>query len=275
MPLTPITDVGTAILTGIAAAFAAFFGAIPAILGAIVVLAVGWIVAGWIGGLLARGLRIIHFDTLADRAGATTFLERSEIAADPAAVIGGLVKWYVRLVFVLMAANAVGLTAVATVVNQILAFIPNLIVALFILGAFAWLAGLTRGVVRGALGGTGMPNADTIGTLAYVTVFAFGVVAAADQIGIAATLVNTLFIGVVAAVALAFGLAFGLGGREQAAQIWSDWRGHAAHAMRRAGTMPASQPAFVSTSAPTGVTDGRPMDDAESRRRRDEMARRG
>lgn len=275
MPLTPVTDVGSAILTGIAAAFATLFGAIPAILGAIVVLVIGWIIAGWIGGLLARALRAIHFDRLADRAGVTRFLERSDVAADPAGLIGGIVKWYVRLVFVLMAANAVGLTAVATVVNQVLAFIPNLIVALVVLAAFAWLAGLTRGVVRGALGGSGMPNADAIGTLAYVTVFAFGVVAAADQVGIAATLVNTLFIGVVAAVALAFGLSFGLGGREQAAQIWSDWRGHASQAMRRAETMPASQPAFVPTTAPTGVANGRPMDDAEARRRREEIARRG
>ena len=276
MPLAPITDVGTAIVTGIAAAFAALFSALPSILGALIVLVIGWIVAGWIGGLLARALRIIRFDELADRSGVTTFLERSEIRADPAGVIGGLVKWYVRLVFVLMAANAVGLTAVATVANQILAFIPNLIVALVILGAFSWLAQLTRGIVRGALGGTGLPAADTIGTIAYATVFAFGVVAAADQIGVAETLVNTLFIGVVAAIALAFGLAFGLGGREEAGQIWRDWRGHATQALRRAETTTATQPPVPPTSPSTGVTDGRSrMDDAEARRRRDEMMRRG
>ena len=276
MPLAPITDLGTAIVTGIAAAFAALFGALPAILGAIVVLVIGWIVAGWIGGLLARGLRIIHFDDLADRSGVTTFLERSEIRADPAGVIGGLVKWYVRLVFVLMAANAVGLTAVATVANEILAFIPNLLVALLILGAFSWLAQLVRGVVRGALGGAGLPSADTIATLAYATVFAFGVVAAADQIGVAETLVNTLFIGVVAAIALAFGLAFGLGGREEAAQIWRDWRGHASQAIRRVETATETGTP-VAASPSTGVTDGRTRmeQDAEARRRRDEMMRRG
>lgn len=277
MPLAPITDVGTAIVTGIAAAFAALFGALPSILGAIIVLAIGWIVAGWIGGLLARGLRMIHFDDLADRSGVTTFLERSEVRADPAGVIGGLVKWYVRLVFVLMAANAVGLTAVATVVNQILGFIPNLLVALLVLGAFSWLAQLTRGVVRGALGGTGLPAADSIGTIAYATVFAFGVVAAADQIGVAETLVNTLFIGVVAAIALAFGLAFGLGGREEAAQIWRDWRGHAAQALRRAEPTSPTRPAVASTPASGGMTtDGRTrVEDAEARRRRDEMMRKG
>lgn len=262
MPVTPITDFGTAVITGIAAAFAALFSALPSILGALIVLAIGWIVAGWIGGLLARALRMIHFDQLADRSGVTTFLERAEIQADPAGVIGGLVKWYVRLVFVLMAANAVGLTAISKVVTDIIAFIPNLLVALVILAAFSWLAGLTRGVVRGALGGTEMPNAEMIGTIAYFAVFAFGIVAAANQIGIAATLVNTLFVGMVAELALAFGLAFGLGGRDEAAQIWRDWRGHATRALSR-----------VEAPTPSATLTSR-LDDAEDRRRRDELTRR-
>ena len=263
MPITPITDLGTAVVTGVAAALAALFSALPSIVGAIIVLAIGWIVAGWIGGLLARALRAIRFDELADRSGVTTFLERAEIRADPAAVIGGLVKWYVRLVFVLLAANAVGLTAISKVASDILAFIPNLIVALVILGAFSWLAGLTRSLVRGAIGGSDVPNADAIGTLAYVTVFAFGLVAAANQVGVAATLVNTLFIGIVGALALAFGLSFGLGGRDEAAQIWRDWRGHAAHALSRAerGVAP-------------GANLTSRVEDAEARRRRDEAARR-
>lgn len=267
MPITPITDLGTAIVTGVAAALAALFSALPSVLGAIIILAIGWIVAGWIGGLLARGLRVIHFDDLADRSGVTTFLERSEIRADPAGVVGGLVKWYVRLVFVLLAANAVGLTAVATVVNGILAFIPNLLVALLILAGFAWLAGLTRGVVRGALSGSSIPNSDAIGAIAYATVFAFGIVAAADQVGVAATLINTLFTGVVAALALAFGLAFGLGGRDEAAGIWRDWRGHATKAIDRAQlASEARAPEQVPFTSRA---------DAEERRRRDEMMRKG
>lgn len=271
MPVTPITDLGTAIITSLAAALTAFFTALPAIIGALLILVIGWVVAGWVGDLLARGLRIIRFNALADRAGVTTFLERSEVRADPAQMLGEIVKWYVRLVFVLLAANAVGLTAIATVVNQILGFIPNLVVALIILGAFSWLAMFVRGVVRGALRTTDLPNPDTISTLAYGTVLAFGVVAAADQVGIAATVVNTLFIGVVAAGALAFGLAFGLGGREQAAEIWRDWRGHATHAMRQVEARPAA-----AASSAGGSVDGRSgMDDAEARRRRDEAMRRG
>jgi hypothetical protein len=267
MPIAPITDLGTAIVTGIAAAFAAFFAALPSVLGALALLVIGWIVAGWIGDLLARGLRVVRFGELADRSGVTTFLERADIKADPAVLLGAIVKWYVRLVFVLLAANAVGLTAVATVVNDILAFIPNLLVAMFILAAFAWLANLSRGVVRSAVTGTGVPNAEAISTIVYATVFAFGVVAAADQLGVAANLINILFAGVVAALALAFGLAFGLGGREEAAHIWRDWRGHAASAIERAAAAP---PARTPDQIPMPSGNG----SAEERRRRDDILRR-
>jgi hypothetical protein len=142
------------------------------------------------------------------------------------------VKWYVRLVFILLAANAVGLTAVSTIVNSILAFIPNLLVAVLILGAFAWLAGIARNVVAGALEGK-IPNAGALAAITYAAVFAFGAMAAANQLGVASSLINILFTGVVAALALAFGLAFGLGGRDEAAGILRDWRSSAARAMQQ------------------------------------------
>lgn len=225
-----ITDASQALL----ASLAVFLAAIPAIVGAIVILVIGWIVSSILGRLVTSLLRRVRFDQLAAKSGVTDVLARSNVQADPAGVVGGLVKWYIRLVFILMAANAIGITAIAGVVNQILAFIPNLLVAALILAAFAWLANIARNFVSGAVESAGMPNGGALGTIAYVTVFAFGIIAAADQIGIAQTLLNTLFVGVVAALALAFGLAFGLGGRDAASEIWNDWRGHAQKAMKAA-----------------------------------------
>jgi hypothetical protein len=231
MPIAPITDLGTAVITGFAAAIAAFMTALPSVLGAIVLLIIGWVIAGVVGGLLSKFLRTIRIDDLAERSGIAGFLRRARVQADAAGVIGGLVKWYVRLVFLLLAANAVGLTAVSGIVNQVLAFIPNLLVAILILGVFSWLATTAKNLVVGAVESAGMSNAGMLGTLTFVTVLAFGIIAAANQIGIAATLINTLFIGVVGALALAFGLAFGLGGREEAAQLLASWRGEAQKAI--------------------------------------------
>lgn len=232
MPVAPITDISQALL----ASLAVFLAAIPAIVGAILLLIIGWIISGIIAGLVAKVLRMIKIDQLADRSGVTAFLRKANIKADAAGVIAGLIKWYIRLVFLLLAANAVGLTAVSGIVANVLGFIPNLLVAIFILAVFSWLATTAKNLVSGGMESGGLPNAGGIGTIVYGAVLAFGIVAAADQLGIAQSLINTLFMGIVAALALAFGLAFGLGGREQAAEIWADWRGHAASAMDKKAT---------------------------------------
>src|SRR5256885_8138214 len=95
-----------------------------------------------------------------------------------------------------------------------------------------------------------MANAKTIGVLAYGATFGFGVIAAATQIGVATTLIDILFVGIIGALALAFGLAFGLGGREEAARVWSDMRGAVGNVVTE-GT------------AATGAGNGRPVERRE------------
>ena len=191
-------------------------------------------------------------------------LQRARVKLDAAGLVGGIITWYVRLIFVVMAANAVGITAVSAVLNQIIGFIPNLLVALLILGAFAWLAGVTRNLVLGTTESAAVPNSGALATLAYATVPGFGIVAAASQIGVASTLINIRFTGVVAAVALAFAIAFGLGGREEAARVLRDWRGQATSAME---TVDAS-PEPVRAGG-----DRRPDSLIDERMRRDQLSR--
>ena len=240
-----------------------FLAALPSIVGALLLLVIGWIVAGIAGGFVARLLRKVGVDQLATKAGITAFLQRARLKLDTPGLVGGIITWYVRLIFVVMAANAVGITAVSDVLGQIIAFIPNLLVALLILGAFAWLAGVTRTLVTGATESAGVPNSGALATLAYATVLGFGIVAAASQIGVAATLINILFTGIVAAVAIAFGLAFGLGGREEAARVLGDWRGQATSAVDR-----------VSATPVRGSGDGPPESVLAERMRREEFTRR-
>ena len=239
----------------------AFLLALPSIVGALLLLVIGWIVAGIVGGLVTRLLRRVGLDTLATKAGITAFLQRAKMKLDAAGLVGGIITWYVRLIFVIMAANAVGITAVSSVLNQIIGFIPNLLVALLILGVFAWLAGVTRNLVSGAAESAGVQNSGALAMLAYATVLGFGIVAAASQIGVAATLINILFTGVVAAVALAFALAFGLGGREEAARILRDMRGQATSVMAKVD------------ASPTPAGDGHSDPTATERMRRDQLAR--
>ena len=121
------------------------------------------------------------------------------------------------------AANVLGLTQVSELLIDVLLWIPKLIVAAIILLVAPLLARFVRGAIEVGAGEMGFTNAPLLGRIAEIAIVAFAVVIAINQIGIAANLVNTLFIGLVAALALAFGLAFGLGGRDVAAQLTQRW----------------------------------------------------
>jgi hypothetical protein len=109
------------------------------------------------------------------------------------------------------------------VLQGLLLWLPNLVVALVVLVIAGLAANALNGLVRGAAAQSGLGNPDLLANIARFAVIAFGVVVAVNQLGIATTLVNTLFMGFVGALALALGLAFGLGGRDTAAEIVRNW----------------------------------------------------
>jgi hypothetical protein len=129
----------------------------------------------------------------------------------------------VRLIALVVAFDALGLPAVSDVLRQLLLWLPNVIVALVVLVIGGLAARALSNVVRGAANEAGLSNADFLAKIASVVVWTFAVVVSVNQIGIATELVNTLFMAVVGALALALGLAFGLGGRETAAEIVRHW----------------------------------------------------
>jgi hypothetical protein len=130
------------------------------------------------------------------------------------------------------AAQILGMGQISEIINSILLFLPNLIVALAIIVLGVFIARFVGGLVRASVGEMGFSNPDLIANIAQYAIIVFAVIAAVNQLGIAATVVNTLFIGAVAAVALALGLAFGLGGQQTAGQITQHWyeQGQAASA---------------------------------------------
>ncbi len=233
MNATTITDWSAGFLTGLTAGLAHFFAAIPNIIGAILLLVIGWIVAGILGSIVVKIVRAIHVDTVADRVGANSFLARSGAKLKTSDVVGEIVKWVVRLVFVEMAAEQLGMPQVSQIINSILAFIPNIIVAALILGIGAFLGQLLGGIVRASASEAGLGNSNLLARLASGAVLAFAIIAALNELNIAPIVVNTLYIGLVAALSLALGLAFGLGGRETAARYTERWVGHADAAVNK------------------------------------------
>jgi len=210
-------------MTSLAAALAVLLAAIPKILGFLVILVVGWFIAGLIARAVGGILRNINFNHFAQRAGVADFVDKMGVETDPVGVLAAIVKWFVRLLVLIVAFDALGLPAVSQVLNQLLLWIPNLVVALVVLVIAGLGASALHNLVRGATAKAGFSSPDLVANIAYIAVWAFGIVIAVNQIGIAATLVNTLFMGIVAALALALGLSFGLGARETAGEIVRDW----------------------------------------------------
>ena len=213
-----------AMMSSLAFAMATLFAALPKILGFIVILVIGWIVAALLSKGVAALLRTVKFNDLAQRAGLTAFVQQMGVGGDAAGLIANIVKWFVRLIALVVAFDALGLPAVSDVLRQLLLWLPNLIVAMVVLVVAGLLAGALSKIVRGATAQAGFSNPDALATVAKVAVWGFAIVVAVNQIGVAATLVNTLVMAIAGAMALAFGLAFGLGGRDEAAKLLANWK---------------------------------------------------
>ena len=188
-----ITEWSSALMTSLAAAMAMFFSSLPKILAFAVIIIVGWLIAAGIEKAVSALLRTVKFNELSKRSGFSDFVHKMGTESDSSGMIGMVVKWFVRLVALVVLVIA-GLAAKAL-----------------------------SSLVRGAASEGGLSNPDLLAKVASGMIWAFGIVVAVNQIGIATTLVNTLFMAVVGALALALGLSFGLGGRETAAQIVRNW----------------------------------------------------
>jgi hypothetical protein len=261
----PVRDTGDALRASLAGALNTFLSAIPRIIGFAVVLIVGWIISS----LLARGvaalLHAVRFNELARRSGFADFVQKMGVRDDPAGVIASIAKWCVRLITLIVAFDTLGLPAVSNVLNQLLLWLPNLIVALVVLVIGGLAANALSRLVRGATAEAGLSNPETMETVTRIAVWGFAIVVAITQLGIATTLINTILIGLIGGMALAFGLAFGLGGRDRAAQIL-DTIGRtaqragpklerAANAAREGAQTMAQQPSIGSHRSPGAVPD--------------------
>ncbi len=205
------------------AALQTAFNVIPQVLGFIIILVLGWIVSSLIARATASVLRTVKFNELSTRSGFTGFVNNMGVETDAAGFIALVVKWFVRLIALVVAFDALGLPAVSDVLRQLLLFLPNLVVGIVVLVVGGLGANALAGLVRGAATQAEFGNPEVMATVARFAVWSFAIVIAVNQIGIAETLVNTLFMAIVGAIALALGLSFGLGGRDTAGAIVRDW----------------------------------------------------
>ena len=204
-------------------AFSMILSAIPRILGFIIIVAIGWFISSLLARAVVGLLRAIRFDELMQRSGLADFMNKMGTGIDSVGIVAGIVKWIVRIVVLLVAFNILGLPAVSDVMRQFVLWLPNLVVAIFVLFIGGIAARALGNVVRGATAEGGFANPETLSNVSRTAVWAFAIVVAINQLGIATNLINTLFTGFVGALAIALGLSFGLGGRDLASRTLENW----------------------------------------------------
>lgn len=246
-----VTDTGEAVLYSFTNGLSVFMAFLPALIGAIIVLAVGWILSGILAKLIVKGLNAIGFERAVEHSGIGDFVRRTGTTWTTSHVLAELIKWFIRLIFIQAAANILQMPQLTTIINSIVLFIPNLIVAVIIVVIGTMIARVLSGMVRASVSELGMRNPNLLAGLTRYAIIGFAIIAAANQVGIAAVVVNTLFIGLVGALALAIGLALGLGGREVGAEITRNiYSGSKDLAAQKARQTAAENPSLLRTPPP-------------------------
>lgn len=214
--MSVITDWGTAIVSSFATAIALVFTFIPKLLGFLVILLIGWLIATAISKAVTFLLRKVGFDRIATRIGLTRLEESMGLKMDAAALLGKIVYWFIFLIFLVPAVDALGLTTVSTLLGQVIAYIPNVFVAIVVLFLGTLAATFVADLIRGATANAHVGNPTIFANIARYAILGFVALIALEQLQIAPALLNILFTAIVGGAALAFGLAFGLGGQQTA-----------------------------------------------------------
>lgn len=199
-----------------------FLDFIPSLIGALIILIIGWFVSVGIGRLVSEILRRVKFNKLFERGIWSKALSRADWKVDASGFIGSIVKWVLFIMFLLAAVEILGFVQFAVFVNQVVSWLPNVIVAAAIFVVAAIIADYLPKILRAATEGMRIQYGRFLQALAKWAIWVFAIVAILVQLGIAREVIMTLFTGFVAFLVIAGGLSFGLGGRDFAAGILRD-----------------------------------------------------
>ena len=192
---------------------------LPRLLLAMAVLIAGWLLAKLLRFVVARGLRAINFHVLTERAGMDGFLRNGGIRADTAEILALLCYWLVILAALIVGFNGLGLVYVTDLLAKVVLFVPKLMVALLILAFGGYFARFIGNAVCAYCKNVKVQDADLLGRLAQYAILTFVVLIALDQVNVGGDIIRQTFLIVLAGVVFALALAFGLGGKDWAAQI--------------------------------------------------------
>jgi hypothetical protein len=219
-----IQDWLTITTQGLQASWESILLFLPKLIGAIVVFIIGWFIAIWIGKIVAAILEKIKFNELFSRTGWKSAFEKAEISISASDFIGAIIKWILVIISLMVAADILEWTTFSVLLNEIILWVPNLLVAIAILIVAIIIADILEKMVKASTQKMGVGMVNCLGSAIKWSIYVFAILASLSQIGVAKEIVNALVIGFVVTIALALGLSFGLGGKEMAARMLEDWK---------------------------------------------------
>ena len=194
-----------------------FANFVPNLIIAIVVFIIGWVLGSVISRAIAQVVSALKIDKLFQGAGAEEVLNRAGIQLNVGGFIGWIIKWFIIVVFLMTSLEVLGLQQVNSFLREVvLAYLPQVVIAALILILATVVADFIRKVVSGAAKAANVKGANMVASISYYAIWIFALIIALSTLGIAPQFMQILFTGIVAMLAIAGGLAFGLGGRDAA-----------------------------------------------------------
>ncbi|OGH12003.1 MAG: hypothetical protein A2857_05140 [Candidatus Levybacteria bacterium RIFCSPHIGHO2_01_FULL_36_15] len=208
-------DLAETFTSTVNSAFVSVIDFIPRLVSGLIVLLLGLIIASFLKQILLELFKLIKLDGVLKRYG----VPESAEGISWASILAELAKWFVIILFLVPAVDAWGLGRFVDVLNGLIMYLPNVFVAVLLLLVGFVIARLVNDLLLASIHGVSRDVAKTIATVGRWSVMVFVVLVVLNQLGIASDLIRILFAGFVAMLALAGGLAFGLGGRDAAKEV--------------------------------------------------------
>jgi len=197
-----------------------FMNFIPGLLGAIIIFIIGWVVGSIIGKAISQLLTAVKLDKLFESAGADKFMDRTGLKLTVSGFIGGIIKWFIIVVFLMASLQIIGLTQVNDFLGAaVLDYLPRVVIAAIVLIIATIIADAMKKIVQASAKAVNASSANLLGSITSYAIWIFAIIIALSEIGIATYFMQVLFMGLIVMVAIAGGLAFGLGGKEAAASL--------------------------------------------------------
>ncbi|MEN9582355.1 MAG: hypothetical protein RL641_309 [Candidatus Parcubacteria bacterium] len=213
-----ISNLGGSFADSLNSLWSGFVMFIPGLVLAIILFVVGWILASIVGKAVSQLFTALKIDKIFESAGAGEMMAKAGMRLNVGKFIGDLVKWFIIAVFLWWTLGFLGLTEVTQFMRDVVVqYLPRVIVAALVLVMATVISDFMRKLIRGSARMANVRSANLLGSIAHYAIWIFAFIIALSELGVAAQFMQILFTGIIAMLAIAGGLAFGLGGKEAAA----------------------------------------------------------